>query len=130
MGRSDLAGKQDLWIRRMQRFACCRLTVAAFCDRERVSMAAFYQWRRKLQTPAGPPAEQPVAPVSLIAKASPALRGFIPVQLLQPAVVEVRLGNGVIVTLPAGDLEVLRQTLDIVGRLPANVHPTREGESC
>jgi hypothetical protein len=128
MGRSDLAGKRDLWMRRMQRFARCQLTVAAFCDREQVSIAAFYQWRRKLQTKSGSDAGPSVTPASLITRPAPISKGFVPVQLLRPAVIEVRLGNGVTLTLPAGDLEALRQTLNIVSRLPADSGSVGEGE--
>jgi hypothetical protein len=128
MGRSDLASKWDLWRRRIQRFARSRLTVAAFCDQERVSIAAFYQWRRKLESQVGSPAEQRVTPASLIAQPLPISKGFVPVKLLQSVVIEVRLGNGVTLTLPAGDLEVLRQTLDIVSRLPTDVRLVQEGE--
>lgn len=120
MGRSDLVGKRELWMRRMQRFSRCQLTVAAFCDQEQVSIAAFYQWRTKLQQRSGLDAGPSPTPASLMAKPSPMSNGFVPVKLLQSAVIEVRLGNGVTLTLPAGDLEVLRQTLSIVSRLPAN----------
>lgn len=120
MGRSDLVGKRELWMRRMQRFVRCQLTVAAFCDQERVSVAAFYQWRRKLQAKNESVAKPSAAPASLVTKPSAISNGFVPVKLLQPAVIEVRLGNGVTLILPAGDLDALRQTLNIVSRFPTD----------
>lgn len=128
MGRSDLVSKQDLWLRRMQRFSQSRLTVAEFCDREDVSVAAFYQWRRKLVARVNQPdamartqAGHPVPP------SSGASNGFVPVRVLASSTIEVRLHNGVVLTLPAGDLEVLRQTLLVVSQIPVPVRSVTEG---
>jgi len=41
------------WRERLRRFRGTMETVAEFCRRERVSMAAFYQWRRKLSPGGG-----------------------------------------------------------------------------
>lgn len=46
------AGKHAEWGKRLGRFSSSGLTVARFCARERVSVASFYHWRKKL----GPPA--------------------------------------------------------------------------
>jgi hypothetical protein len=108
----------------MERFTRCGVTVAAFCDRERVSVSAFYHWRKKLQ--------EPVKAFPRSLSVSPALvsKGFVPVQLLQPAAIEVWLSNGVRLSLPTADLEVLRQTLQIVSRFPASEDSGLEGASC
>jgi hypothetical protein len=45
---------------------------------------------------------------------------FVPVELLQREPVEVRLGNGVRLRLPAGDLNSLRLTLEVVARLSSD----------
>ncbi len=45
--RTD-AGKDAKWRKRLERFTRSRLTVARFCDGERVSVASFYYWRKKL----------------------------------------------------------------------------------
>ena len=128
MGRSDLVGRRRLWLRRMQRFSQSRLTVAEFCDREQVSVAAFYQWRRKFvtlvnqsettaQAQGGHPAQ--------VSSGSP--NGFVPVRVLSSLTIEVRLHNGVVLTLPAGDLEVLRQALLVVSQIPVPARPVTEG---
>lgn len=127
MWRSDFVGKRELWMRRMQRFARCRLTVAAFCEQEQVSIAAFYQWRRKLTNDVSDAGTSAMAE-RLVTRPTPIVKGFVPVKLLQPTVIEVRLANGVMLTLPAGDLEVLRQTLNFVSRLPADAGSAGEGE--
>lgn len=52
------------WQERLQRFERSELTVAQFCQLEGYSVAAFYQWRRKLD--AGPSRDTPsFIPVSL-----------------------------------------------------------------
>ena len=128
MGRSDSVSKQDLWLRRMQRFSQSRLTVADFCDREDVSVAAFYQWRRKLVTLVNQSGATAQARGGLPAQVSSgSLNGFVPVRVLASPTIEVRLHNGVVLTLPAGDLEVLRQTLLVVSQIPAPAPRVTEG---
>lgn len=126
MGRSDLVSKQDIWLRRIQRFSRSRLTVAEFCDREQVSVAAFYQWRRKLVTLANQSETTARAQDGLpLPPSYGSPNGFVPVRVLSPSTIEVRLGNGVVLILPAGDLEALRQTLLMVSQMP--VSPATEG---
>ena len=48
MARRSDAGKDAKWRKRLERFTRCGLTVARFCDGERVSVASFYYWRKKL----------------------------------------------------------------------------------
>ena len=128
MGRSDLVSKQDLWLRRMQRFSQSRLTVAEFCDREDVSVAAFYQWRRKLVALGHSPGATARAQGSLSAQiVSGPPNGFVPVKVWQSSAIEVRFPNGVVLTLPAGDPEVLRQALLVVSQIPAPAHRVAEG---
>ena len=128
MGRSDFVGKQDLWLRRMQRFSQSRLTVAEFCDREDVSVAAFYQWRRKLVTLVNQSETTAQARGGLsVPPSSGVPNGFVPVRVLPSSTIEVRLHNGVVLTLPAGDPEVLRQALLVVSQIPVPVRPVTEG---
>ena len=56
MARTKSAEVWKSWCDRLQRFQDTDLTVAAFCDREGVSQAAFYVWRKKLPSQS---AEQP-----------------------------------------------------------------------
>ena len=130
MGRFDLVSKQDVWRRRMQRFSRSRLTVAEFCDREDVSVAAFYQWRRKLvalgQSSAATARAQSQGglPAPVV---SGLPNGFVPVRVWPSSAIEVRLPNGVVLTLPAGDPEVLRQALLVVSQIPAPAHRVTGG---
>jgi hypothetical protein len=48
MARRSDAGADAEWRKRFERFRRSGLTVARFCDGERVSVASFYYWRKKL----------------------------------------------------------------------------------
>lgn len=48
MARRRDAGKEAAWRKRLKRFGRSGLTVARFCDGERVSVASFYYWQKKL----------------------------------------------------------------------------------
>jgi hypothetical protein len=134
MGRSDLADVRQKWMWRMRRFSDCRLTVAAFCEREQVSVAAFYQWRKKLAQHSDQSTIRAAeASQNGIAVAPIGSQCFLPVKLQQtvspePAVLEVMLANGVRLSLPTSDLEALRLTLNIVSRLPADMASLPEDE--
>ena len=48
MARRSDARKDAKWRKRLERFTRSGLSVARFCDGERVSVASFYYWRKKL----------------------------------------------------------------------------------
>jgi hypothetical protein len=78
------------------------MTVARFCELERVSLASFYQWRRKLESRSGAaekrrPAFQQVVVTSAVASG-----------------LRVRLASGAEIEVAAGDLDVIRA---VVGEL-------------
>jgi hypothetical protein len=102
-GRRPDPATRHLWQQRLQRFTHSGLTVAAFCDREGVSVASFYAWKRRL---AADPAPQPP------------LR-FVPVRVVTPpasAPVELLLPSGLVLRLAPGvDLAWLRQLLGLLG---------------
>ena len=105
--RPDPATRQR-WQQRLERFRCCGLTVPAFCDREGISSASFYAWRRRLQHDPAPPA-------------SDALR-LVPVRIAAPAAgapAELLLPSGCVLRLsPDCDLAWLRQLLSLLGISP------------
>lgn len=49
MGHGPSPAKRAEWRRRLRRFVPAVETVAEFCDREGVSVASFYHWRRVLK---------------------------------------------------------------------------------
>jgi hypothetical protein len=96
------------WQQRLQRFRDSGLSVADFCDREGVSTASFYAWRRRLRLDPTPPAPDTprLVPVRLV---TPPASG--PVELLLPSGVILRLS-------PDCDLAWLRQLLALLGVAP------------
>src|SRR5262245_40380126 len=102
--RPDPATRQR-WQQRLDRFHRSGLTVPAFCDREGISPASFYAWRRRLQhDPAPAAADEPrLVPVRLVTPPASA-----PVELLLPSGVVLRLA-------PDTDLAWLRQLLPVLG---------------
>jgi hypothetical protein len=52
MRRGPIPAKTAEWRRRLRAFERCDETVAEFCDREGVSDASFYHWRRVLSAAA------------------------------------------------------------------------------
>jgi len=80
-----MPSKHDQWADRLKRFEQTASTVAEFCDREGVSTASFYSWRRRLREHDAP--------------------RFVPITLAPPRSappVEVAFPNGVVLRLPAG----------------------------
>jgi hypothetical protein len=59
MARPKDIGLEHIWRLRLRRQATGGLSISQFCERERVSTASFYAWRRRL---AAPPATTPSVP--------------------------------------------------------------------
>jgi hypothetical protein len=107
-GRRPDPSTRQLWQQRLERFRHTGLTVSAFCDREGISLASFYAWRRRLQRDASPAdADVPrLVPVRLVTPPASA-----PVELLLPSGCVLRLS-------PDCDLTWLRQLLPLLGVVP------------
>ena len=104
-----------IWEERMARYARSDLTVAAFCERERVSVPSFYYWRRRLQELSGP-AENGLNGVPRATR-KPQRQDFIPVTIKNSAAIKMRLPNGVQFWLPAGDAVVLKAAIAAAGSI-------------
>ena len=104
--RPDPATRQR-WQQRLQRFRQSGLPVPAFWDREAISTAAFYAWRRRLRHEPTPPADAP---------------RLVPVRVVTPpasAPVELLLRSGCLLRLSADcDLAWLRQLLALRAEAP------------
>ncbi len=119
--------RQQVWSDRLRRFSDSGLTVAAFCELERVSVPSFYQWRRKLGEWVGGRDRTRQTQKNAQSRRSPA---FVPVQIMQtvrPRRIEIRLPNGVQVWLPAGDAAMLAAGIAAAGRLAAT---DQEADAC
>ena len=107
-GRRPDPATPRLWQQRLDRFRKSGLAVAHFCEREGISTASFYAWRRRLQADAAPSAgdDPRLVPVRLVTPPPSA-----PVELLLPSGVIVRLSSD---TDPAW----LRHLLPLLGVVP------------
>jgi transposase len=107
-GRRPDPATHQLWQQRLERFRKSGLTVLTFCDREGLSPASFYAWRRRLQADPTPlDADTPrLVPVRVVIPPASA-----PVELLLPSGVVLRLS-------PDTDLAWLRQLLPVLGVAP------------
>ncbi|MFO0903202.1 MAG: hypothetical protein U0939_09395 [Pirellulales bacterium] len=100
MGRGIDEGLWADWRRRLSRFPQWQGTVAAFCQQEGVSVAAFYQWRRKLATTQAAGRTGKAAAVH----ANPTPQ-FLPVRIASVETarpIEIELPNGVRVRVSLG----------------------------
>jgi hypothetical protein len=109
-----MAGSSDptkvaAWRGRLQRFARSGLAVARFCAKERVSVASFYYWRKKLG-PQGRPQRRP-QPVPECNDA------FQQVTVVPAAVgVSIRLPGGAQIEVGAERLDTVRAVIAEVAR--------------
>jgi transposase-like protein len=124
MGWSANDARREVWSERLRQFSHSGLTVAAFCQRERVSVPSFYQWRRKLTEFADGRFGTRQTQRNAQPRRSPA---FVPVQIRHSAAIEIRLPNGVQVWLPAGDAAMLAAGIVAAGRLSV---AGQETEAC
>lgn len=113
-GRSRDPHKEQLWRDHLTRWQASGLSVRAFCARHRLSLPAFYAWRRTLAQRAG---TAPVAPQQ------PAVT-FVPLHITPATVsnsptLEVVLANGRCLRVPTGfDTATLRSLLTLLEDQP------------
>ena len=124
MSRPSDPKKLAVWRERLERFSSSGLGVAPFCARERVSMASFYPWRKKLghkgrrrRVTSRRGAFQPVAVV-------PTESGLVP----GPPAIRIQLPCGTRIEVGAEDLDVVRAVVAEVAR--AGRGPGSEGGAC
>lgn len=117
MARSVDFVKRQIWRERLRRFQQSRLTIAAFCQAEGVSVASFYHWRRILGRAAGSSATD-AAGLSVRQPTALARQTFFPVEVVGAATIDIYLPNGVRLAVPAGDDSALQATVTAVSRLP------------
>ena len=120
MSREPDRAKRAAWKLRLREFDCGNFTVAEFCRRAGVSVAAFYQWRQKLK-----PA---VAAAASRARGMQGLN-FLPVEITGGGQVEVLLPSGVRVPVPSHDQPAIRTVMAaLLGT--AEVDPRPEDRAC
>lgn len=110
MARMKSAAVWKSWRDRLRRYQETDLTVAAFCDWEGVSPAAFYVWRKKLLAGSQLHPQQTVAPLQTKPAPAPGFVQILPgVSSAQNATAKVviTLVDGTRVEFPATDHELI-----------------------
>lgn len=112
----------DRWRERLRRFDSGNLTVAAFCEQDEVSQAAFYAWRKKLPAETRQPtvdrSHGNIASATTRAPRHPEASSFIPVvSLNSQSRVVLTLTNGVRVEVPGDDRDLVAHTVRVAGTM-------------
>ena len=122
MGRKRSSEAESAWRERLARHKKSGLTVAEFCQREGVSTATFYGWKRKLQVRRSPRAKQaagrrkagsPRRRQDHSSATSPNVP-FVQLPVSAPAAspwIEVVLAEGTLIRLPQQNLAALQTVL-------------------
>ena len=111
MSREPDLAKRKEWQRRLQAFDKGQAAVAEFCGREGVSVATFYQWRRKLgqswaeDSRSAPRRREPARPEKV------AGMNFLPVEIVGQPSLEVLLPSGAKVLVPCHEREAIRAVM-------------------
>lgn len=88
----------DIWQERLEQFESGRLCVRAFCEREGVSQASFYNWRRRLAGTKRTPSS----------KTKPAFHEIELTTTADAAALAIELPGGARLQVAAGQLELAR----------------------
>lgn len=116
MARGADSRKAAEWQARFERFRQGGQSVARFCARECVSVASFYQWRKKLQ---GSPA---LARAALVDSATTDVRAasvassFAAVRLVGAASLAAWLPGGTRLEIPLSDVQALQLVIETLVR--------------
>jgi len=92
----------------LARFASCGLTVQRFCARERVSVASFYAWRKRLKVSGGA-----VRGEGFLRPAFQSIE-VVPARNTSTPAVSLHLRNGTRIDVPALELDAIRAVLSEV----------------
>ena len=107
MGRKQSSAVRELWWSRLRRFDSLDQTVAEFCQWEGLSIAAFYLWRKKLQSP---------APANLRPLFVPVISAAESIRESAALVVMI-LRDGTRVELPARDHQLIAHVVQSVASM-------------
>ena len=99
MARGRDVVKQREWERRLLRFSSSGMTIARFCESERVAVSSFHYWSRQFRP-------QSVAPLGTHARTSPD----------REAMVELRFDGGVQLAIPVRSLDALRCVVETLAQ--------------
>ena len=106
--------RQREWRERLSRFASSNLSAAEFCRRERVSEPSFYQWRKRLAAANGQ---------------ATTTAAFVPVQVTATEAVRIAFPNGVVLTLPGNDRDLIKACIEAIAVAHVNSVPRISGDA-
>lgn len=118
--RERRAEKERFWRGEVEGQAASGLSVRVWCQRRGISEPSFYHWRAELKR-RPPAARVSGAPAAKRAKRPnrTAATNFVPVRLTtSTSHVEFAFASGLVIRVPAQELEALRAVLDIVEPRP------------
>ena len=119
MARKASLEVRTQWRRRLRRFARWKLSVAEFCRREKVSVASFYQWRKKLDASGEPGLDDP----------NTTQPTFLPVHVAATASLQVAFPNGATITLPVDDHQLIKLSIETIAVARTSTAPAASGEA-
>jgi hypothetical protein len=93
MDRSTFSSKAEYWQRVLDEQRLSKLSVAAFCAQNSISVPSFYQWRKKLQPPQPSVASHSLVPVRIVQNATPVSEQSI--QIMTPSGFSIRCNMSV-----------------------------------
>ena len=97
--------KAAVWGERLRRYEQSALTIVEFCQRERVSVPSFYQWRKRL-------AKSSTGPQRFAGRQVPAASpAFQQVMLTGGGLVTIEFLSGVRMEVPSLDVPLVRAVL-------------------
>ncbi|MBN8604804.1 MAG: hypothetical protein J0M26_27635 [Planctomycetes bacterium] len=82
MDRSNVLSKAESWQRILDEQRLSKLSFAAFCSQNSISVPSFYQWRKKLQPPQPSVTSQKLVPVRIVPTVKPVSEQSI--QIMKP----------------------------------------------
>ena len=109
MPRSANPQKRAEWQARLRRFKPSKMSITEFCRRENVSVASFYQWRRKLAGLTSIVPDQP----------PPTRASFVPVQVAGSTGLQVSFPNGARLSMDTTDPELIRISIEAIAQVRA-----------
>ena len=107
MARPASSHKRSEWRQRLRRFAQSKASVSEFCQREGVSVASYYQWRKKLAAALSEP-KKPTRPVTVAS--------FVPVEVIAASDLQVAFPDGTRLTVPARDHTLVRVLVETLAQ--------------
>jgi hypothetical protein len=114
MDRSTVSSKAEYWQGVLDEQRLSKLSVAAFCSQNSISVPSFYQWRKKLQPPKPTFTSQTLVPVRIVSNATPVSEQSI--QIMTPSGFSIRCNTSV-------DAQKLKQII-------AAIEVAERGDAC